>query len=333
MYLLFGCIFAIVLLSFLFCHYRRKRAYKKLCAMTCEEKFQTLEAVITPFGYCYDPAQDCFSTTIDAPQREFGYTALFDHYAPRFGMVFDCLPVYFDYRERTWLIELWKGQYGINAGCEAGVYKADGLVASVSRKTALFHSAEDGEMLPMSIRLYHRGNLLCERCGRHWWLTAFCMGTYCDPRDLEVQAALTFPNSEMMHAFVGALRERGDVEYAFCGLQVQILFRSGVCCRQTWLRRWRCRYTQWKNKICCKLFVCVTKPFLSGMDRLLYLYFCLPRLLRRMFCLKKRERCHKKGHRRCNRHCRRRENGCGCAGRRCGCREDACQCGRSCKRP
>ena len=34
------------------------------------------------------------------------------------GMVFETLPVYFDYAGKTWLIQIWKGQYGICTGCE-----------------------------------------------------------------------------------------------------------------------------------------------------------------------------------------------------------------------
>ena len=324
MYLLFGCMFAIVLLSLLFCRYRRKKAYKKLCAMSCEEKLQTLETIVSPFGYCYDVSQDCFSTTISAPQRAFGYTALFDRYAPQFDMVFDCLPVYFDYQERTWLIEFWKGQYGVNLGCEVGVYKADGLIASISRKTTLFQSAEDDELLPMSVRLYHRGTLLAEKHGRHWWLTAFRVGAYCEPRDLEVQAGITFPNPEMLQAFVRGLRECGDVEYAVCGQQVRLLFRIGVSYQYPFWRSMRCRYVQWKNKILCKLMARMTKPFTCGMDRVLDLYFCLPRLIRRVFCQRKRERCCKKSCQCCNGDGRR------CGKNRSG--ESDRRCRRSCRR-
>ena len=46
--------------------------------------------------------------------------------APRFQMVFDALPVYFDYQKKTWLIEFWKGQYGINTGAEIGIYTGSG---------------------------------------------------------------------------------------------------------------------------------------------------------------------------------------------------------------
>lgn len=289
MYLIFGCMFVFVLLILLFCRYRRKKAWKRLCAMSCEERMQTLEELISPFGYYYDPVCDCFSTTIDAPQRAFGYTALFDRYAPRFGMVFDCLPIYFDYRERTWLIECWKGQYGINLGCEVGVYKADALVASLSRKTALFHSTGNEEMLRMSVRLYHRGTLLCEKCDRHWWLTAFCMGAYCEPRDLEVQVGITFPNAEMLRAFEGALRERKDTEYVICGRQIRMLFQACTSCQLPFSQRLFCRLIQRKNKILCKLFIKMTNPLTCGMDRLLYFYFCLPRMLCRIFCVRKRE--------------------------------------------
>ncbi len=308
MYLLFGCMLAIVLIVLLFCGYRRRKARKKVCAMTCEERLETVETIITPFGYCYNPGQDCFSTTIDAPQRKFGYTALYDRYAARFGMVFDCLPVYFDYRERTWLIEFWKGQYGINMGCEVGIYHAEGLVSSLSEKTTLFHSADDDEMMPISVRLYRGGNPVCENCGRHWWLTMFRMGAYCEPRDLEMCIAVTFPNVEMEHAFVAALREKEGVECSVRGLQVQILFCEGTgsCtpCNRSIFRRLRCRFAQWKNRVACKLFLWVTKPFVCGMDRLLCLYFCLPRLIRRILCDKKRERCRRKCCRRCRRCCR-----------------------------
>ena len=277
--------------------------------MSCEEKLQTLETIISPFGYCYDPARDYFSTTLNAPQRTFGYTALYDRYAPCFGMVFDCLPVYFDYRGRTWLIEIWKGQYGINAGCEIGVYKAEGLVTSLMRKTALFQSVGDEELLPMFIQLYQRGTLFLETCRRHWWLTAFRMGAYCEPRELEVQAGITFPNAEMQHAFVGALRERGDVEFSVRGLQVGIRFCACTSCELPWLRRIRCRYEQWKNRILCKLFNRVTRPFTCGMDQLLDLYYCLPRLIRCVFCFGKRRRCHKKSCRCCHKRSCKRECG------------------------
>lgn len=285
----FGLFFAI----------RRKKARKRVCSMTCKEKLSTLDGLIKPFGYCYVPSQDVFSTVVDAPQRAFGYTALYDRYAPYFGMVFDSLPVYFDYGGRTWLIELWKGQYGINLGCETGIYKADSLVASVNWKKALFHSVDDSEMLSMSVRLY-RGEEECAHLRRkQWWLTAFLMGRYCEPKELTAKVCIAFPNMNMLNAFVSALSEQTDAGFNVCGSQVQIFFRHSAPCRISLWRRLVCRYAQWKNRFFCRLFRWATKPFKCSMDQLLCLYYCLPSCFRRIFRGKKRRKCCKKCCRKC----------------------------------
>ncbi len=294
MYLFLGCLLVIALAASIFFHCRRRKACRKLTAMSCEEKCDTLRGLIEPFGYCYKPSQDIFSTTIDAPQRTFGYTALFDRYAPLFNMVFDCMPVYFDYRERTWLIEFWKGQYGVNSGCEAGIYHADTLVASIFRKSALFHSVTDAEMLPVSIRLLQNGTELACVCRRHWWLTAFRAGAYCEPEELSVQVCITFPDREMLSAFAQALREQWDVPCRISGLQLQLLFDRCTSCGLPFLRKLICRFSQWQNRCSCRLFLWATRPFSSGMDRVLFLYFLLPPLFRRIFRDKKRRKCCRK---------------------------------------
>ncbi len=301
MYFFAGFLLFLVLclFGFSFFTFRRRKARKKLCAMTCEEKLSTLDRLIKPFGYCYVPSQDVFSTVVDAPQRAFGYTALYDRYAPYFGMVFDCLPVYFDYGERTWLIELWKGQYGINLGCETGIYKADSLVAAINRKRTLFRSVDNQEMLPMSVRLYQGKNECANLHRRQWWLTAFRMGCYSKPGDLAVKVCITFPNRVMLNAFVDALSEQTDAGFSICGTQVQIFFKGAASCASSFWRKLVCRFAQWKNRLSCRLFLWATKPFESSMDRLLCVYFCLPSFFRRIFRGKKRRKCCKKCCRRC----------------------------------
>lgn len=296
MYFLAGFLLFLVLFlsGFCFFAFRRIRARKKLCAMTCKEKLCTLDGLIMPFGYSYVPSQDVFSTIVDAPQRAFGYTSLYDRYALYFGMVFDSLPIYFDYGGRTWLIELWKGQYGINLGCEVGIYKADSLVASMNWKRTLFHSVDDSEMLPMSVRLYQGDKECAHQCRRQWWLTAFRMGCYSEPGDLSVKVCITFPDENMLNAFVNALSEQTDVGFNIYGTHVQIFFKCGASGRLFfWRRLVRC-FVQWKNRISCRLFLWATRPFESGMDRLLCLYFCLPSCFRRIFRDKKRRKCCKK---------------------------------------
>jgi len=301
MYFSVGILLFLVLclFGFSFFVFRKKRACKKLCTMSCQEKLCTLDGLIKPFGYCYVPSQDIFSTIVNAPQRAFGYTVLYDRYAPFFGMVFDCMPVYFDYRGKTWLIELWKGQYGINSGCEIGVYKADSLVARINLNRTLFRSVEDSEMLPMSLRLY-RGETECARLrGRQWWLTAFCMGCYCEPGELSARICIGFPDTAMLNAFANALREQTDADFSVCGTQLQIFFKDCTSCAHSFWRRPVCRLAQWKNRLSRRLFLWATKPFKSGMDRILCLYFCLPSCFRRIFRDRQRKRCCKKCCRRC----------------------------------
>ncbi|MDE7257641.1 MAG: DUF4474 domain-containing protein, partial [Lachnospiraceae bacterium] len=65
------------------------------------QKCSLLEQLAEPFGYAYHCRCGFFSSTLDAWQKTAGYTWLYDYMAPRFQMVFDALPIYFDYRGRT----------------------------------------------------------------------------------------------------------------------------------------------------------------------------------------------------------------------------------------
>ena len=97
--------------------WRREKCKRKVKQMSEREKMILLNELTTPFGFAYEPGQDIFVSQIHAWQRKEGYEALFDNLASKFNMIMDCFPVYFDYRNRTWLIEFWKGQYGINSQC------------------------------------------------------------------------------------------------------------------------------------------------------------------------------------------------------------------------
>ncbi len=298
MYQIIIVILIIAFLCSIFLWFRKKKICKMLVCMSIEEKCSMITPLIEPFGYCYEPCNDTFSTTIDAPQRIFGYTSLFDLYAPHFNMVFDCMPIYFDYNGRTWLIEFWKGQYGINIGCEVGIYKADSIVASIQQNTTLFHSVKNEEMLPMSISLYHNDKKISHLSKKHWWLTAFHMGCYCEPKDLVVQVCITFPNAEMLAAFVNSLNTQVNIAFHICGLQVKLLFNDCSSCRLTSFRKFICRFAQWRNRILCRMFLWVTKPFKCSLDRLLCLYLYLPPLFWHTVKNKKRKKCYRKSQRR-----------------------------------
>lgn len=303
MYYFIGCLLVFVVIISVFFHCRKKHICNKIKCMPLEEKCDLLCPLIEPFGYCYHPSQDIFSTRVDAPQRMFGYTALFDRYASQFNMAIDCMPVYFDYGERTWLIEFWKGQYGINVGCEVGIYKADALVSVLGRKTALFKSVEDHEMMPMSLRFFRGNEEIANMHKKHWWLTAFQMGSYSEPEELWAEVGITFPDYDMLAAFTNALEKLEYVSYCICGLQIQIRFDYCSTCFLKGLQRFFFRFCQWRNRILCRLFLWVTKPLCLGIDRLLCLFFFLPGVFRRICRNKKREKCCKKCSKKCKKKC------------------------------
>ncbi|MGN0402486.1 MAG: DUF4474 domain-containing protein [Acetatifactor sp.] len=305
MYLIIGCILAFVFVFFMafyaFFLLKKKKICKHLNAMSYEEKCDTLEELIRPFGYFYEPSADIFSTQINAPQRAFGYTSLYDRYAARFHMVFDCMPIYFDYAGKTWLVELWKGQYGINTGCEIGIYRAESLVPSILYHTTLFHSVEDSEMLPLSLRLFRDGRPISHLCRRHWWLTIFRMGEFSEPKNLSMQVRITFPDSKMLNAFALGVAKQQKLTVRYFGLQALLSFKECTSCGLSLYRRLIQGISQCQNRLLCRLFLWVTNPFTSNPERLLCLYYFLPPIFRRLLqnnrcgkcCRRSRKKCEK----------------------------------------
>lgn len=260
-------------------------------------KSSVIEELVKPFGYSYHCQDGFFSTMLDAWQRNTGYTWFYDYMAPRFKMVFDALPIYFDYNGRTWLIEFWKGQYGINTGAEIGIYHADEIIAEKDYKTALFECASDKELLTGSFVLCDKDGNYVQICQKHWWITAFLPGRFSQPYDLYMQATLAFPNREMLSAFIDGMYRVGYTQHDFilCGSSLTFtFFRAKETDYNLMTRFWR-RFSQWKNKISCKLYLRITKPFESTEDRILCLYYYLPAVFRRLLRMRRfHKRCYKK---------------------------------------
>lgn len=287
MYFLFAFFFLLVLIFVIVFHFRKKKILQKLCSMSQEEKCCLLNELTEPLGYLYDCCQNVFTTRVDAWQKEFGFTYAYDRFAPFFNMVFDAQPIYFDYNGRTWLIEVWKGQYGITTGGEVGIYRADGLAAKKDLKKTLFHAVTEEDMLTFSLTLTRRDKLLAGFTQHHWWLTAFCMGMFSSPSDLCMEICMTFPNCEMLSVFVRALLNLGwhAPDLSVSGNRLCFPFvqpytgHFGVLCR---LNR---GFALWRDKCLCRLYNFVVRPLVITSDQLLYLYFYLPFVFRRIFRL------------------------------------------------
>lgn len=297
MYLLIGILFALCVLFYVINHCRKRHIIRKICCMSDAEKCCLLNELAQPFGFEYLPDQDIFTSTYDSWQKEFGYCAAFDDAAVHFNMVFDCEPVYFDYNDRTWLIEFWKGQYGINTGAEIGIYHTDTIVSPENYKTTMFDSISDHEMLPCSFTLYEKTGDYIRISDTHWWLTAFLTGHFSNPADLYMENSITFPNMEMLSAFIEGMYHAGysPKDFQLHGLRICFTFCEPHQEEHSFYTRfWSC-FSQWKNRIFCKIYIWATRPFCNTEDRILYLYYYLPFAFRKTLRLHRfHKRCHRK---------------------------------------
>lgn len=288
MYFALIIFFMIAFLGCIIFYCRKRKIKKKICEMPPKCRCELLNNLIEPFGYQYDPNQDIFSNTQEAWQKKFGYGMIYDHFAPFSGMAIDCLPVYFDYEEKTWLIEFWKGQYGINLGCEAGVYRADSIVAKEVRPITIFKAADSDETPFISEALFHKKHSVAKLQKSQWWLTIFSMGHFAKPKHLHCRLSLTFPTAQMRDAFIEGLIDAGypKKDIRICCMTVHFTFHKPLQ-KTAFFRRLYCHYVLWKNHLFCRLFCLVTHPFPGTCEKLLYLYYYLPFGFRRMLRLKR----------------------------------------------
>ena len=184
------------------------------CSGEWEPKTELGHAVYTA-GFAYLPDEDIICSTVNNVQRSGGYCKGYDEAAIAINYVIDCEPIYFCYDGYEWLIELWKGQYGIETGGEIGVYyREQGKSLSIAEKTVmgkLYTCVPDERMLEMRFKLCKDGELLFIRgWERHWWLTGFRWGLLSQPEQLTMMVGIRFPDREMQRAFVcEGLKEMG----------------------------------------------------------------------------------------------------------------------------
>ena len=175
-------------------------------------------------------------------QRAFGYAYGYDAAALAMNAIIDCEPIFFDYAGKTWMIELWKGQYGLETGCEIGVYnRTNGsssfgysiLDATVGRRpndpdpshSRFFDCASDSELLLMSSTLYRNGTEVFTRGPeRHWWLTGFKWGVLSEPEDLTMDVSIECLDATMTAALTGALAGMGYAGVQTAGNTVSFTF-------------------------------------------------------------------------------------------------------------
>ncbi|MBQ7596364.1 MAG: DUF4474 domain-containing protein [Clostridia bacterium] len=162
-------------------------------------------------GFAYSSKDKCFYADNNAWQRNFGYSNLYDQTSAAVVISYDTIRVLFNYADKDWMIQMWKGQYGfVLLGGEVGVYnRPEGSSASTH-----FNCATDDERLPISIKVTNNGKELFDRPAQTtWWMTGFVPGQLgagifvggSETSKLAETTTITFKDDEMMHAFVKGL--------------------------------------------------------------------------------------------------------------------------------
>lgn len=224
-------------------------AFKQVVLWLIEVGVKILGELIFAAGFAYDSEQQIFYSRLDPWQQNLGYFTLYDLTAPLLAMIIHCEPIRFEYDDRSWKIEFWKGQYGICTGAEIGIYTGEFQVNTGIG--AIDHTinqinfggdtqcASGDDMLAMSFTLKKGNDLIFTRHSddpatvgvveKHWWLTGFKPMEFSSPSDLRMDINIVLKDSAMRDAFVGGLEQAGytrDTDFSFeeTGTTVNVIF-------------------------------------------------------------------------------------------------------------
>jgi len=152
--------------------------------------------------------------------RNFGFCIEYD-------MLCYTLPIYcyntrrfkFEYDNRDWMIQIWKGNYLITNGGEVGIYNRE-----KGKFGSYYDVVDDEEMLPMSLQIRHDEEVLVDMPEQpHWWVNGFKLGhRLYSPHTLQMTFTIEMPDEEMLKAFTEAIDKNvfHDVTYTVDGLKV-----------------------------------------------------------------------------------------------------------------
>lgn len=179
-------------------------------------------------GYKYDSEGNVYFTDSDPWQRNFGFNELYDVGASFIVFYYDTVRCKFNYANKDWMIQFWKGQYGfVFIGAEIGVYNKP-----ESRTVEHYDCASDEDSLKMSMTCYRKGEeIFSRKYATYWWCTGFVPGKldkFSDRSELVVKCRITMKDYKMLLAFCGALEENNfelNKNYTTSGLDVFITWK------------------------------------------------------------------------------------------------------------
>ena len=170
-------------------------------------------------NYQYTKMGDYFYSNNDITwQMPFGFVRVYDNAAQLIGYQYDFTRVVFTYGKKDWLIEFWKGQYGLfQMGAEIGVYTKYAVGFGDTVASAYQCAARD-EWLDMEMSLWHNlpdGSTQREftrEYGKYWWCDGYKVGKLNKSKpatELQMVSRITLKDEEMAAAFAKGMINSG----------------------------------------------------------------------------------------------------------------------------
>lgn len=138
--------------------------------------------------------------SVNCWMRDFGFCFLYDLFCyttPFFN--YETRRFKFDYADKEWMIQVWKGNYIITNGAEVGIYNREpGSIGT-------FYNCYDDEM-NMTLKLSCDDDVIYDIKKEHWWINGFKLteGLY-DPEKMIVEFSIEFPEEAMAQAFADSV--------------------------------------------------------------------------------------------------------------------------------
>ncbi len=161
-------------------------------------------------NYYYTDDKDCW-------QKNFGFNEVYDNFAPLTVMFYDTVRTTFVYGGKEWMIQMWKGQYGmVFVGGEVGVYTRP--IGSIGSH---YVCADKEDWLNMEMAFmwdeYSDGNyraVFNRDYEKYWWCTGFVVGFPNGSlrktlKEFRLVHHITFKDTEMANAFCEAFEANG----------------------------------------------------------------------------------------------------------------------------
>lgn len=173
-------------------------------------------------SYQYSYIDDYYYTNDkDAWQYNFGFGKIYDFVSPYILLEYDYIRVFFTYENKDWMLQMWKGQYGlVFYGGEVGIYTKEHSDKGIDEWT-FFNCPAEEDWINMEMTLWHEdvnGNWNREftrEYDKYWWCTGFKNGHLRqeEPADeLRLTGRMTFKDAEMTKLVADGLAECGLVK-------------------------------------------------------------------------------------------------------------------------